>query len=162
MIQSIPEQTLILILMLPVVATIIAFLRQIVGIKAFGIYTPLIITFAFLSTGLGYGLLIFLIVLVSGTLTRLLLRRFRLLYLPRMAIVLSIVAFVIFGLYWAGQQISENNLYSISIFPILIIITLVEKNKIRFIHASSSRGVVESDLLSDYYRTNVKGFRRVN
>ncbi len=41
------------------------------------------------------------------------------------------------------------------------IITTVEKNKIRFIHASSSRGVVESDLLSDYYRTNVKGFRRV-
>ena len=41
------------------------------------------------------------------------------------------------------------------------VISVVEKNKIRFIHASSSRGVVESDLLSDYYRKNVKGFRRV-
>ncbi|MCP4457277.1 MAG: C40 family peptidase [Cytophagales bacterium] len=41
------------------------------------------------------------------------------------------------------------------------VITVVEKNKIRFIHASSSRGVVESNLLSDYYKKNVKGFRRV-
>ena len=41
------------------------------------------------------------------------------------------------------------------------VITEVSKNKIRFIHASSSRGVVESNLLSDYYRKNVQGFRRV-
>jgi len=41
------------------------------------------------------------------------------------------------------------------------VITIVEENRIRFIHASSSRGVVESDLLSDYYRKKVKGFRRV-
>ena len=141
---NIPEQTLILIMMLPVVATVIAFLRQIVGIKAFGIYTPLIITFAFLSTGLSYGLLIFMLVLISGTLARLLLRRFRLLYLPRMAIVLSMVALVIFGLFWASQQVSENELYSISIFPILIIITLVEK----FVAAQIDKNIRTAIVLS--------------
>jgi probable lipoprotein NlpC len=41
------------------------------------------------------------------------------------------------------------------------LITVVEKNKIRFIHSSSSKGVIESDLLSDYYKNNIKGFRRV-
>ena len=41
------------------------------------------------------------------------------------------------------------------------IIVSVEKNKIRFVHASSSRGVIESDLYSDYYYKNIKGFRRV-
>ncbi len=40
-------------------------------------------------------------------------------------------------------------------------ITSVAKDRIRFIHASSSRGVVESNLMSDYYRKNVKNFRRV-
>ncbi len=40
-------------------------------------------------------------------------------------------------------------------------ITHVSKDKINFIHASSSRGVVESNLMSDYYRKNVKNFRRV-
>lgn len=40
-------------------------------------------------------------------------------------------------------------------------ITYVGQDKILFIHASSSRGVVESNLMSDYYKKNVKSFRRV-
>lgn len=40
-------------------------------------------------------------------------------------------------------------------------ITHVSKERINFIHASTSRGVVESNLMSDYYRKNVKNFRRV-
>ncbi|MDH5608901.1 MAG: C40 family peptidase [Cyclobacteriaceae bacterium] len=40
-------------------------------------------------------------------------------------------------------------------------ITYVKGEQIKFIHASSSRGVVESDLMNDYYRKNVKRFRRV-
>jgi probable lipoprotein NlpC len=41
------------------------------------------------------------------------------------------------------------------------LITEVNGDQIKFIHASSSRGVTESNLMSDYYRTNVKGFRRL-
>lgn len=40
-------------------------------------------------------------------------------------------------------------------------ITYVSPEKILFLHASSSRGVIESNLLSDYYKKNVKKFRRV-
>lgn len=40
-------------------------------------------------------------------------------------------------------------------------ITYVSKDKILFVHASSSSGVVESNLLSNYYKKNVKNFRRV-
>jgi len=40
-------------------------------------------------------------------------------------------------------------------------ITYAEKDDIRFIHASSSRGVIESSLKEDYYKKNVKKFRRV-
>lgn len=40
-------------------------------------------------------------------------------------------------------------------------ITHVSESKILFIHASSSKGVVESNLLSEYYKKNVKSFRRV-
>jgi len=40
-------------------------------------------------------------------------------------------------------------------------ITHVSNDKILFVHASSSKGVVESNLLADYYKKNVKSFRRV-
>jgi hypothetical protein len=114
--------------MLPIIATFIAFLRQVVGIKAFGIYTPLIITFAFLATnGLKYGIVIFLVVILSGMLLRFILKPLRLLYLPRVAIMLSLVALVVLFMLTLGGNLRRTGLASVSIFPILIMITLVEK-----------------------------------
>jgi hypothetical protein len=126
--QGVPFETVALLLMLPIIATFIAFLRQVVGIKAFGVYTPLIITFAFLATnGLKYGIIIFLAVILSGMLMRFVLKPFRLLYLPRVAIMLSVVAVVILLMLTIGGSARRTGLASVSIFPILIMITLVEK-----------------------------------
>jgi len=126
--QGVPFETVILILMLPIIATLIAFLRQVVGIKAFGIYTPLIITFAFLATnGLKYGIAIFVAVLLAGLLMRFVLKPFRLLYLPRVAIMLSVVSLLILLLLVFGGGLKRTGLAAVSIFPILIMITLVEK-----------------------------------
>ena len=126
--QGVPFDTVILILMLPIIATFIAFLRQVVGIKAFGIYTPLIITFAFLATnGIKYGIVIFVAVLLAGMLMRFILKPFRLLYLPRVAIMLSVVALAILLMLTLGGSQHRTGLAAVSIFPILIMITLVEK-----------------------------------
>lgn len=126
--EGVPFDTVVLIFMLPIIATFIAFLRQVVGIKAFGIYTPLIITFAFLATnGLRYGIVIFIAVIVIGMLMRFVLKPFRLLYLPRVAIMLSVVAVLILVMLVFGGNLRRTGLASVSIFPILIMITLVEK-----------------------------------
>lgn len=126
--KGVPFETVRLIFMLPIIATFIAFLRQVVGIKAFGIYTPLIVTFAFLATnGLKYGIAIFVTVILVGMIMRFVLKPFRLLYLPRVAIMLSVVAFLILAMLVAGGALKRTGLASVSIFPILIMITLVEK-----------------------------------
>lgn len=135
--EGVPFQTIILLLMLPVIATFIAFLRQVVGIKAFGIYTPLITTFAFLATnGLRYGVAIFLVVIFVGMLMRFILKPFRLLYLPRVAIMLTIVSLIILTMLVFGGNLRRTGLASVSIFPILIMITLVEK----FVAAQIEKG----------------------
>jgi hypothetical protein len=123
--QGVPVNSVFLILMLPVIATIIASARQLVGIKAFGIFAPTVIALSFLVTGIEYGIAIFGIIIVLGTLARLFARRIRLLYLPRMAIVLSLVALAIFGLYFVGSYF-DNILIGVSIFPILIMTVLAE------------------------------------
>jgi hypothetical protein len=126
--QGVPLETTVLILMLPVIATFIAFLRQALGIKAFGIYTPLLVTFAFLATnGLKYGVAIFLTVIISGLIIRFVLKSFRLLYLPRVAIMLSAVSLVVLLMLALGGGLKRTGLASVSIFPILIMITIVEK-----------------------------------
>ena len=126
--EGVPFETVRLIFMLPIIATFIAFLRQVVGIKAFGIYTPLIVTFAFLATnGLKYGIAIFVTIILVGMIMRFVLKPFRLLYLPRVAIMLSMVAFLILAMLVVGGSLKRTGLASVSIFPILIMITLVEK-----------------------------------
>ncbi len=126
--KGVPFETALLILMLPIIATLITFLRQVIGIKAFGIYTPLIVTFAFLATnGIKYGIGIFIAVILTGMLMRFALKPFRLLYLPRVAIMLSAVALVILAMLVLGGTIKRTGLASVSIFPILIMITIVEK-----------------------------------
>ncbi len=134
--QGVPLGTVTLILMLPIVVMIIAFFRQIVGIKAFGIYTPALIIFAFLAIkaeagsfwgGIRYGTAIFATVIAVGTLTRIFLKQFRLLYLPRVAIVISIVSLSTLLMLILGGMYQRTGLASVSIFPILIMITLVEK-----------------------------------
>lgn len=125
--RGVPQGTITLILMLPVIATILSFSRQVVGIKAFGLVTPAMTTLSFLVLGLEYGLLIFSVVLIAGTLTRLVLRKFHLLYLPRMALVLTTVSLAILALYSVGVIAEQTTLLSFSIFPILILTLLAEE-----------------------------------
>ena len=126
--QGVPLDTVILLFMLPIIVTLIAFFRQVVGIKAFGIYTPAIITFAFLAMPqLRYGLVIFVSVILMGMVIRFLLKKLRILYLPRVAIMLSIIAVAILALLGLGGSMQRTGLASVSIFPILIMITIVEK-----------------------------------
>ena len=126
--QGVPLDTVIMLLMLPVIVTVIAFFRQVIGIKAFGIYTPAIVTFAFLAIPrLRYGVVIFIVVILVGMLMRFVLKRLRILYLPRVAIMLSTIALVILVLLSFGGSMQRTGLASVSIFPILIMITIVEK-----------------------------------
>ncbi|HMN19614.1 MAG TPA: 7TM domain-containing protein [Candidatus Moranbacteria bacterium] len=126
--RGVPLETVALLLMLPIVVTLIAFFRQVVGIKAFGIYTPAIVTFAFLAVPqLRYGVVVFVAVVFVGMLMRYALRKLRILYLPRVAITLSIVAFAILSLLALGGSMQRTGLAAVSIFPILIMITIVEK-----------------------------------
>ena len=134
--QGVPLDTVKLLLLFPLIATLIAFLRQVIGIKAFGIYTPAIITFAFLVTGIKYGLAVFASVIVVGMFSRYLLKRFRLLYLPRVAITLTIVTFAILLILVIGGSFQRTGLATVSIFPLLIMITLVEK----FVTAQIEKG----------------------
>lgn len=154
--KGVDQNTILLILMLPVIATIITIARQIIGIKAFGIYIPSIIALTFVVTSLQFGIITFIALLITGTLTRIVAKRLRLLYLPRMAIVVTIVSFSILGMFTVAAYFDKPGFYSMSIFPILIMTILTE----RFVEAQIEKGAktatkltIESLILSiiSYY-----------
>lgn len=127
--KGIPDNTIALLLLLPVIATVVAFMRQVVGLTTFGIYTPSIITLSFLIIGIYAGLLTLIIAIVIGTLVRLLLKKVRMLFIPKMAIVITAVSLTLLLVLFASIQLGLFNasFLSIAIFPMLILSTLVEK-----------------------------------
>lgn len=142
--KGVSLNTIFLILILPLIATIIAFTRQVIGIKAFGIYIPSIIALSFVSIGIKYGLIIFAIIILTGTLARYLARKIKILYLPRMAIVVTIVSLFIFVLFILGTVFEQPGIISVSVFPILIMTFMTEK----FVAAQIEKGTKTAILLS--------------
>jgi len=118
--------------------------RQVVGLKSLGIYLPSILSISFLATGIKFGLLFFAIILVLGTVFRFLLVKLRLLYLPRAALILTLVSFITLLLIVFSANLGIGNLTGIAIFPMLMMIVLVE----RFINLQIERGWSEAGWLT--------------
>lgn len=119
----------VLMILFPVLATIIAASRHVVGLKGFGIYTPAVLSVAFVSTGIVTGVTIFIAVLLSAILSRKLVKKFKLPYLPRTAMLLLGVSFISLMMLIGASMVSITEIFSlisINIFPLLIIILLTE------------------------------------
>lgn len=124
--NGVPANTIVLVLMLPIIAALAAFSRQVIGFKSFGIYTPTVTAVAFVATGLKVGLALFFVIVLTTTLSRYVLRYLRILYLPRTALILFFVAVAMFISLFVGSLFNVVRIETISIFPILILITLAE------------------------------------
>jgi PKD repeat protein len=135
--RGVPTNTIRLILMLPVIVTVVAFMKQVVGLATLGVYTPSILALSFIALDLSYGLIILFSILFIGTLTRLFLRRYRLLYIPRMAIVLTVVSLTILMLLFFGAYFNVSSAIGLAVFPMLIMSTMVEK----FVSIQSGKGL---------------------
>ncbi|MDD4382268.1 MAG: 7TM domain-containing protein [Candidatus Dojkabacteria bacterium] len=92
--NGISEGVLELILCITIVATIVSIARYIVGSKTFGIYAPIILSVAYLFTGLKYGLVITAIVIGISLLSYTLLSKIRMHYIARIAINYSLMAII--------------------------------------------------------------------
>ncbi len=142
--NGVSQEMIVLVLMFPIIATIIAFLRHVVGLKTLGIYIPSILAISFLATGISIGLIFFVSILVLGTLVRFVLIKLRLSYLPRIALILTFVSLLTFALIVLGSYADIPRLTEMAIFPMLVMIILVE----RFINVQIERGFGTATLLT--------------
>lgn len=126
--QGVPSNVLVLLLLFPIVASIIAASRHIIGLEGFGVYTPAVLAVALLSTGIITGLLLFLVILFAASVGRSIFRKFHLQYLPRTALTLWLVSLTVFGILLLSPYLLSTgiNLLALSIFPILVLILLSE------------------------------------
>ncbi|MBI5037423.1 MAG: hypothetical protein HZC01_01820 [Candidatus Kerfeldbacteria bacterium] len=135
--KGIPTNTIYLILAVPFIAFIITFARQVIGITAFGLYTPLVIALALLILGLWVGLGTVLVVVAISYLLRLALSRFRLLYIPKTSLILSAIGLSFLAVIWIVSLYELSLAATLAIFPMLVMSTISEK----FLSAQSEEGL---------------------
>ncbi len=124
--SDIPITTVAFLLLFPLIATVIAFARHIVGLSGLSMYAPAALSVALISIGIVPGTILFLGIILFGTVSKTILTRFKLPYLPRTAMVLWSVSLGVFGLLMISTSISFFPLSILNVFALLILILLSE------------------------------------
>ncbi|MBI3801757.1 MAG: hypothetical protein HY268_32910 [Deltaproteobacteria bacterium] len=123
---QVPLPSLNLILALPLIAFFLLIIRNVIGLETFGTFSPMLLSLAFLTTGLGWGLVVFVIIVGLGIGLRLALQRLRLHLVSRIAILIALVAVSMAGLTVLGATLGIGALLHASIFPMVIMANQIE------------------------------------
>ena len=123
---QVPLQAINLILVLPVIACIVVIFRNVVGIETFGTFAPVIVSLAFLMTGLAWGVVIFCVIVGVGVVMRGALQWFRIQLVARLAILIALVSATMAALTVGGAYFGIGALLNVSIFPMVIMSNVIE------------------------------------
>jgi hypothetical protein len=126
--SGVPVNTIVLLLLLPIVTFTIAFSRNVVGIRGFGIFLPAALSVVFVAIGPVVGIGLFLVIVLVSTVMRMILRKLKikLQYLPRMSLILWAVVLGVLAVLFAAPLVHFPGLANVSIFAVLILILLAE------------------------------------
>lgn len=124
--NGLPANIIVLMLLFPLIASLIAISRHIIGLKGFGVFIPAVLSVAFVSTGVLTGVIIFIAVLVAATIARFITKPLRLPLLPRTAMLLWVVSLFVMLLLIGSSWLTASTLSTLNIFPILIVMLLTE------------------------------------
>jgi len=125
--RGVPANTIVLLLLLPLVATLVSILHYWVGLSGYGIFTPTMMAVAFLATGIVGGLSLFVVILAITLLSNIFLKKMKLHFWPARSITLSLVGVGTFVLMAGVTYLRIFDVSKISIFPILFMILLTEE-----------------------------------
>lgn len=127
----IEEQSMFrMLLLLPLGALIVAFMRMVIGIRTSGTFMPVLIAVAFVQTTLVPGLIAFLSVVAIGLLMRGYLSSLNLLLVSRISALIILVIFITAGLSIIGYQMGFNTGMTVTFFPMVIIAWTIERMSI--------------------------------
>lgn len=124
--NGVPVNTVVLVLLFPLIVAIVAAARHLIGVRGVGILTPALLAVAFLATGVWAGVALFVIILLVTIVARMALKILKLQYLPRVSLLLWVVSAGVFLTLLMASIWNVSSLVTVGIFPILILMLLAE------------------------------------
>ncbi len=131
------------LLMVPIGALVIVMLRNFIGVKTFGTFMPVLVALAFRETQLLWGLTLFVVIVSLGLLIRFYLEKLRLLLVPRLTCVLTVVVILMAGISVLSQKLDLQPALSIALFPMVIIAMTIERMSIVWEERGASEAIQE-------------------
>lgn len=118
------------LMIFPLAIFVVAVLRNVVGIKTMGTFTPMLIAMAFVQTGFASGLISFALITGIGLLLRAGLSRLNLLLVPRISAVVVFVILIIQMCAITGYRFNIEFASGVLFFPIIILAWIIERASI--------------------------------
>jgi len=115
------------LLLVPVGAFIMLILRNIIGIKTYGTFMPVLVALAFRETALIAGIILFVLVVGAGLLFRFYLERLRLLLVPRLTAILILVVLLMALISVVANRLDLEVGLSVALFPMVIMAMTIER-----------------------------------
>ncbi|MDX1648712.1 MAG: 7TM domain-containing protein, partial [Myxococcota bacterium] len=115
------------LLLLPLGAFFVALFRNVVGVTTYGTFMPVLIAIALRGFGLLEGLGLVALVILFGVFGRLALERLRLLMVPRLTILLSMVVLTVTLFALAARDVGRAGLFAGVVLPMVILTMLIER-----------------------------------
>ncbi len=125
--NGVPVNTIILILLLPFLATLVVFFRQIIGIPTLELLVPIALSITLVATGLAAGGILLVTILLGSFVARTILKRIRIMQLPKMAISMLLISIFVFLSLTASASIGLLTVKQLSFFPVLLLVLLSDK-----------------------------------
>jgi hypothetical protein len=121
------QAALRILLILPIGALIISIFRNLIGLRTFGTFMPLLIALALRELSLTLGLSLVGSVIALGIVSRLFLDRLQLLLVPRLGVLLCVVVLAITAQSLLGRSYEVKDLFASVLFPVVILTMLIER-----------------------------------
>lgn len=121
------QQTYKVLLMVPIGAFIILLLRNFIGVKTFGTFMPVLIALAFRETNVVWGITLFTVIVSFGLLARFYLDQLRLLLVPRLAAILTVVILLMIFISIVTHNLGLEIGLSVALFPMVILTMTIER-----------------------------------
>ncbi|AXB30973.1 gonadoliberin III [Vibrio campbellii] len=118
------------IMLIPIGALIVVFLRVIIGLKTSGTFMPVLIAVAFVQTQLVTGIIGFLLIVGTGLIIRSYLSRLNLLLVARISAVIITVIMIISVFTVVAFKIGLTEGLTITFFPMIILSWTIERMSI--------------------------------
>ena len=121
------QNTYRILLLVPIGALVIVFMRNVIGVKTFGTFMPILIALAFRETQLLWGVFLFTVIVALGLLIRFYLENLKLLLVPRLAAVLTVVVLLLAIVSVLSHKLGLDRGLSVALFPMVILAMTIER-----------------------------------